>query len=387
MFHATERLPHILPPQAYWSDELFAKEIRGLFRSSWHFVGVQSELARPGDFITTDICGQPVQIRNFDGSLHVVSNVCAHRHCLLTHVKTGNSPRLRCQYHGWEYDAAGSSQRIPLAQHFAPLDRTSAQLPTYRVETVGQLVFVNLDATAPDLKTFLGERYAAIRQGFGDGWEVMVSRSFDQQVNWKIPIENSLEAYHVPAIHPGTFRVDPGEERSVHHFEEHGSWFETTLPFAPHSRTDAFFQRIEGYLVRWLLNDQPTCKYRQHLVFPNNLFSFTDMVSLLHVVRPKGPRACTSVVYQFGRVGSSFVSKKCCRIWGSMASQITLAILKEDFQLFPDIQRGLDASQQAGMLGRCEERIHQFQNWVHNHLDQTDSTSQTISQACHRQGE
>ncbi|WP_010583522.1 aromatic ring-hydroxylating oxygenase subunit alpha [Schlesneria paludicola] len=382
MFHATERLPHILPPQAYWSDAQFHDEIGRLFSRSWHFVGVQSQLSTPGDFITTDVCGQPIQVRNFDGVLHVVSNVCAHRHCLLSGLKSGNSPRLRCQYHGWEYDASGASQRIPLAQHFAPLDRNSVRLPIYRVESVGQLIYVNLDANAPNLSTFLGERYETIRNAFNDGWKVMVSRSFEQQVNWKIPIENSLEAYHVPAIHPETFRVDPGEDRSKHHFVDRGSWFETELPFAPHSKADALFQRVEGALVKLFLGSQPTRRYQQHLVFPNNLFSFTDMVSLLHVVRPRGPRACTSVVYQFGRTGSSYLSRKVCQLWGSMAAQITLSILKEDFQLFPDIQRGLDASQQKGMLGRCEERIHQFQHWLQNQLEQTDSTGQIATSGC-----
>jgi hypothetical protein len=52
-----------------------------------------------------------------------------------------------------------------------------------------------------------------------------------------------------------------------------------------------------------------------------------------------------------------------------------MAIMREDIQLYPDIQRGLDASQQQGMLGRSEERIHHFQAWLQSQTDLADSHS------------
>jgi hypothetical protein len=47
-----------------------------------------------------------------------------------------------------------------------------------------------------------------------------------------------------------------------------------------------------------------------------------------------------------------------------MAAGITQRILREDRALFGDIQRGLAASRQRGLLGACEERIHAFQQHV-----------------------
>jgi hypothetical protein len=46
-----------------------------------------------------------------------------------------------------------------------------------------------------------------------------------------------------------------------------------------------------------------------------------------------------------------------------------MTIVREDIRLYPDIQRGLDASNQPGMLGRSEERIHHFQAWMRRQLD------------------
>lgn len=328
--------------------------------------------------MTLELFGTPIQVRNLNGTIHAVSNVCAHRHCLLTSQRKGCSPAIRCQYHGWEYAGTGESRKIPLAQNFAPLDRTTIRIPTYRVETLGPFVFVNLDPSAPDLPTSLGESRQFIEQGFDQNWELMLAREFEQPVNWKIPIENSLEAYHVPSIHPETFRTDPGEERSEHQSHACGSWFETTLPFAPHSSTDALFQRWEGRLFKWLTGNEPTTRYQQHQVFPNLLFSFTDMTSLLHVIQPTGPQTCTSRVFQFGRVGKTATARRVSRMWGNMASQITLKILKEDFGLYQDIQAGLNASRNAGMLGRCEERIYWFQRWMQEQMQRDSSRHEMI---------
>jgi choline monooxygenase len=375
MFHAAERLPHLLSPKAYWSVDDYSREISSVFSRSWHFVGLQSELAHPGDFVTVELCGIPIQVRNIEGQIHAISNVCAHRHCLLTSLRRGTSEKLQCQYHGWEYAASGEARRIPQAQHFTPLNRTSIKIPIYRVETVGPLVFVNLQPAAPSLKDDLGESFETLMRGFGGGWEVTHSAEFPQPVNWKIPIENSLEAYHVPSIHPETFRADPGEGRSEHRLSARGSSFETTLPFATHSATDDWFQRVEGRILKMLTGITPTATYQQHHIFPNILFSLTDMTNLLHVVRPTGAQTCTSIIYQFGRMGKSSISRLGCRLWGRMSVKILLGILKEDFGLYPDIQRGLVSSQNGGMLGRCEERIHHFQRWLKERQSECDLTN------------
>ena len=375
MYLANERLPHLLPPSAYWSEDQYARESVTIFSPAWHFVAVMADLSRPGDFVTTEVCGRPIQIRNIDGQIHAVSNICAHRHCLLTSLRKGSSPKLHCQYHGWEYDASGQTRRIPSAGNFAPFERDAARLDVYRIATAGELVFVNFDSDSPDLQTSLGDSWQKICQAFGYGHLLTLRQETDLPVNWKVPIENSLEAYHVPSIHSNTLRNDPGETRSEHRLEQCGSSFHTKLPFAPHSKMDARFQKTEGMILKTLTGLTPTAIYEQHHLFPNILCSFTDMISLIHVVRPTGPETCTSIVYQFGRVGTSLPSRIVCRWWGRMAAGITQSILEEDFELFPDIQHGLKRSSHTGMLGRCEERIHHFQAWLEKQTAGSRSTT------------
>ncbi len=365
MFLTSERMPHVLSPASYWSEQHYRRELEALFLPAWHLVGTLDEFERPGDFITCELLGRPIQVRNFAGELVAASNVCAHRHCLISSEARGKSPRMTCQYHGWEYGADGYTRRIPEANNFAPIDREQIRLNVYRAETCGRLVFVCLRADAPGLREYLGDLYEICRERFGERWRNFLDWNPDYPVNWKIPIENSLEAYHVPNIHARTFREDPGEDRSQHTIDDLHTSFVTELPFSPHSKLDRWFQRYESQVVRWL-GGSTTNQYEQHHVFPNLLFSFTDAISLCHAVIPTGPTTARGIVRQASRVGGNAVSPRrlLANGWGRLKASLTRRIMAEDLDLFPAIQRGLQASRQTGVLGRCEERIHAFQTYV-----------------------
>lgn len=371
MFVSESKLPHILCPGDYYKPEAFACE-QELLRKTWHVVGTTPEFSKPGDFRTLLIAGEPIQVRNFNGELHALSNVCAHRHALICSRKCGNSDTMRCQYHGWEYQEDGATGRIPQPKNFVPFDREALRLRKFQLATVGQLVFVNLSENTPSLREFLGpEFYRKLEERFSDEWVLSLRWEPQYPVNWKVPVENSLEAYHVPAVHPKTFREDPGNERSEHGFKDHRSWFTTRLPFSPYSRLDSMFQRTESRFVRWL-GVEGQGRYEQHHVYPNLLFSFTDAISLCNILLPQDATNCQAIVRQFGRmpvrvergskVGAAWsVKRLAARSWARLTAAITKRILNEDRGIFQAIQSGLEHSSQAGVLGRCEERIHAFQ--------------------------
>ena len=101
-------------------------------------------------------------------------------------------------------------------------------------------------------------------------------------------------------------------------------------------------------------------------MFPNLLLSFTDAVSLCHAVIPTGPTTSRAIVRQFGLNGldGPTTARLLARGWGRMAAEITRRILLEDRALYKDIQRGLESSPHRGILGRCEERIFRFQQYL-----------------------
>src|ERR687885_658084 len=167
MFVHKHRLEHLLRPAHYSDPAHYRTELERLFLPGWHLVATRPDLPRPGDFQTFELFGRPVQLRNMDGEYHAFLNVCAHRHCLLTDRPRGNSPALRCQYHGWEYTREGRTARIPDAGCFRPFDRQNARLVKFRTAACGDLIFVSLSADGPSLAGHLGDYYSKVAESFG----------------------------------------------------------------------------------------------------------------------------------------------------------------------------------------------------------------------------
>jgi choline monooxygenase len=159
--------------------------------------------------------------------------------------------------------------------------------------------------------------------------------------------------------------VDPGPDRSTHVLDDRHTWFGTDLPFSPHSKIGASFQRCEGWLLR-RLGETPRDRYEQHHVFPTLLCSFTDVISLVQSIIPTGPTTCRAVVRQFGRTGAGapFPWQNVAGLWNRLEAVVSRRILAEDMGMFASIQRGLAASENRGVLGACEERIWKFQQWL-----------------------
>jgi len=366
LYHAASRLPHLLSPADYFESAPYDAEVRDVFRASWQLVGSVDDAPADGDFLTCDLFGAPVLVRNCSGEYRAFANVCAHRHCLLTSLPKGHAARMRCQYHGWEYDDSGTVAKIPAARNFAPLNRrTRPQLGSYRAQRCGKLIFVCLAGEGISLRDQLGDAYDLCRVRCGDEGapSAAVERSLD--ANWKIPVENSLESYHVPMIHGNTFREDPGDDHSTHGLGDRSTEFSTSLPFAPHNRLDNFVQATEKTLLR-LLGLPATGAYRHMHCFPNFLVSFTDASAIVQSVLPTSPTTSRLIVRQFhvARAGWPLWKRTLARAWGKLSSLIVAQIIKEDTALFNEIQKGVAASRSAGMLGRCEERIHQLQKWL-----------------------
>src|SRR5262245_63008928 len=107
MWAHDHRLPQVLSPRCYHDAEHHAREVDALFAPGWHCVATLEALRRPGDFVTLELAGEPVLVRNCGGELRAFQNVCAHRHSLIRGEPQGSAPRIRCRYHGWEYDDDG----------------------------------------------------------------------------------------------------------------------------------------------------------------------------------------------------------------------------------------------------------------------------------------
>jgi phenylpropionate dioxygenase-like ring-hydroxylating dioxygenase large terminal subunit len=200
--HPTTHDLRALPPAAYVDPVFHALELEHVFRREWMCVGREDEFAATGDYLALDIAGEPVVVvRDGDGELRALSNVCRHRLHPLVGDGSGRVPRFTCPYHLWTYRLDGELTGAPTMAQTPGFDRAACALPRFRVETWLGFVFVNLDAAAQPLQPRLaGVEAVYANHGIADA--VTVARYHAAwQGNWKLAVENGSESYHHIGLH------------------------------------------------------------------------------------------------------------------------------------------------------------------------------------------
>lgn len=187
----------------YCGEEALRTDRAQILRRTWQFVGHEAMAPNPGDYLAEEIGGAPVVVvRNAEAGLAAFHNVCRHRAGALVADGAGHcGEAFVCRYHGWRYALDG---RLRSATDFgaAPgFDPRQYGLFPVRVETWRGLVFVNLDLAAEPLAETLAP---LARAGASDlpAYGLTQRRTHSIACNWKTYVENYLEGYHLPMVHP-----------------------------------------------------------------------------------------------------------------------------------------------------------------------------------------
>ena len=189
-------------PSSYYNDAaVIAAENRTIFARTWQLVGHSQQVHQRGQFLTTTVAGEPLLIVcGDDGQVRALSNVCRHRAGPVA-KGSGKRPALQCGYHGWTYALDGTLRTAPEMDGIECWDRQSVALPRFRIESWNGLLFVNLDPAAPSLPEFLGD---LADRAFGG--QLAARKEWTVNCNWKVYVDNYLEGYHIPIVHPALFR-------------------------------------------------------------------------------------------------------------------------------------------------------------------------------------
>jgi p-cumate 2,3-dioxygenase subunit alpha len=192
------------------STAYFERERDDVFGHSWLYVGHESEIPAPGDYIRRMVAGRPVVlIRGSDGQVRVLYNSCTHRGAMVFRQDRGNAHLFQCFYHGWSFDSTGQLRRVPAEEGYAGCfakEDLGLHAPA-RAEQYRGLWFMGLDAGLPSLQSFLDgvREYIDLTLDSAEplgGWEVIPGMAdFQLQANWKLMVENSIDMYHFPTVH------------------------------------------------------------------------------------------------------------------------------------------------------------------------------------------
>ena len=198
--------------KVYTDPDIFELEMERIWNRAWIYVGHDSQVKEPGDYLATSIGRQPVVMtRHRDGKVYVLFNRCSHKGAQVVGDACGSRSQLRCSYHGYVYDTDGTLLHTPKAEGYEGVEfgkgkPGSNMRRVARVESYHGLVFASLAADGPDLETWLGGAATSI--------DNLVERSPEGRIevaggcfrylhdsNWKMFVENLNDAMHPMVVH------------------------------------------------------------------------------------------------------------------------------------------------------------------------------------------
>lgn len=274
-----------LPAAVYRDADAFERQRDTVFSRTWHLrpvdVTAPSPSVCPWNLLPGCLDEPLLRTRDEDGRVHLLSNVCTHRGKVLVD-RPCESSGLRCSYHGRRFALDGTMTSAPGFDNAIDFPDTSDHLRRVPHETWGPFEFASLDP-AHSFSDYIAPMQA--RFGHLDlsdlRFEPRHSRSFHVDANWALYLDNYLEGFHIPYVHPDLNRALDFDQYRIETFD-HASMqvaiaaadelaFE--LPVGHPDRG----QRIAAYYV-WL--------------FPATMFNVYPWGISVNVVLPLGPTAC-----------------------------------------------------------------------------------------------
>lgn len=338
-----------IPARCYTDPVFFALEQEKIFGRHWQPVGRVADLADSGAFLTADVAGESVVVVRDGEALRGFHNICLHRAGAVA-AGCGKRQTLQCRYHGWTYRLDGSLLRAPEMEGTAGFDPDAMRLMPVQVATWGPLVFVNLDLKAPPLAHFLEgipERTARFRP---EAMRYVMRKSWTVACNWKVYVDNYLEGYHLPAVHPGLYKE---LDYDAYRVEPHRWWSLQHAPLrAAHGPERVYVPQGEGDDAQY------------YWLFPNVMLNIYQGQMQTNLVIPRGVEAC-EVVFEWYAVAPP-TDAATDPTWTRLVA-FSDEIQDEDIAVCETVQKNLRS--RAYDRGRYsplrENGVHHFHGLVH----------------------
>lgn len=327
-----------LPAACYAEVEYHTFDRDVVFARNWQLVSRAGKLATPGDHVVAEIAGRPViLVRGDDGLLRGFFNVCRHRAGPLA-LTDGNARHLQCKYHGWTYTLAGQLRAAHEMKEAKEFDVSCIHLEGIQVAEWEGLVFAALRPPAAPLEQLLSgirERIRPIELGrFAYHSHVV----YDVACNWKAYVDNYLEGYHLPHVHPGLNKLLDYREYTTHT----ARWYS-----CQHSPLDG--------------SQGPYAEGEAHYyyIYPNMMLNILPGRLQTNRVEPVSAGRCRVLFDYFYMDMDSAAANK------MIAEDLVFSdeVQREDIGICERVQQGLESgSYRAGRISpKRESGVHHFQ--------------------------
>ena len=345
-----------MPKSVYTSPDFLALEEKYIFGAEWLSAGRADTLQGPGAYLTMEINGEPIIIlRDRDGALRGLSNVCRHRMSTLLEGR-GTVRSITCPYHAWTYNLDGTLRGAPAMAANEAFCKDQIALPTVRVENWLGWIMVTLNPDLPSPHEQLQGVEALVGYLGMEAYAETFRESFRWNTNWKVLAENFMESYHLPVCHQGTIcgTVDlmkmtcpQGQPAFNYHYILKNDTMPLTLAHLSNTRLTGDQRRIT-----WLLS-----------IYPALLITLTPGYFWYLCLTPDGPDH-VNVLYG-GGMSADWVADPSAADHLAALKTLLDAVNDEDKHCTEKVYRGLVAGLSApGPLSHLERPNFEFATYL-----------------------
>jgi len=336
-----------LPARYYVDPRMPALDAQAIFHRSWQLVCHQAQLTGVGDHVVIEIAGLPLLVvRSDEQTIRAFHNVCRHRAGPVASCHGKGAKALRCRYHGWTYGLDGVLRGAPEMGRTEDFDISQIRLPEVRVQVWQGLVFVAID----DAPAF-AELVAGIDARLGPDrslapFEFHHRTSYDVACNWKVYVDNYLEGYHVPCIHPGLNSLL--DYRS--YITETAAWY--SFQYSPLESAGDLYGSGEALY---------------YFIYPNTMLNILPGRLQTNRVLPLGVDRCrVEFDFYYAPVDTGRDTVEAAHERRAKDIAFSDEVQDEDVTICQDVQRGLaSGSYDSGRLNPLRENaVHHFHELV-----------------------
>ncbi len=341
---------YALDAHFYRDKSILDRENSHIFQSQWQLVGHVSQFNLPGAQITTQIGDLPIIIvKNSQDELIALHNVCRHRAGPLF-LESGKNSVLRCRYHGWSYDLDGQLKSAPEMQSTQHFKLCEHHLPKAHIEVWQNFIFVCVNKPKKNLKEILQGIAPQIKPIDLKQMQFHHSDEYLIDCNWKVYMDNYLEGYHLPHVHPGLSKLLDYRQYDTKLYEDYSYQF-SPLDDQQNNNADIYYGEGSAHY---------------YTIFPNLMLNILPGRLQTNVILPVGLDQ-TRIIFDYYYANlDSEATQKLIEQDQSFSDEVQ----QEDIEICEKVQIGLKSgSYSAGPL--CEKReqgVVHFQNLYRKYL-------------------
>lgn len=336
-----------LPAEFYRSQGIYDELLERVLAPSWQWIGHQRELAQPGSvqplrFLPGSLDEPLLLSRDALGVLRLMSNVCTHRANLLVQAP-GLCKKLRCRYHGRSFGLDGSFEAMPEFEGAEGFPSAADSLPGVALESLEGLLFGSLKPRLP-FEDGLGDLRQRLAHLPIESFRLDPEHSahYEVEAHWALYVDNFLEGFHIPYVHPALASVLDYRSYSVELFER------ANLQLGLAKDAEPAFDEVPGI---------PDAGKRvgayYYWLYPNTMLNFYPWGLSINVVQPQGLRHSKVSFYSY--------------VWkperlGEGAGGALDLVQGEDEEVVNSVQRGIESRlyRRGRFSPKREACVHHF---------------------------